>query len=150
MKWEIKCNVNEIQKLVEIDLQRVRALIIRRLMIIGTKCVNIARDLPQPPVEMRSVPHQPNYIDDTGNLRHSIGFLVLENGNVVTEDFTSEQGRNYALKLKEKYPIGYALIMVAGMEYAIYVSVRGYDVLDSAVISAQKQFSDWCEKMKKK
>lgn len=84
-----------------------------------------------------------NYTDRTGNLRSSIGYIILHNGKVVDENFKlSEKGtdRNSGLKMASKvanevatqYPQGWVLIGVAGMEYAAYVEAKNYDVISGS------------------
>jgi len=81
-----------------------------------------------------------DWMDDTGNLRSSIGFGIVANGAIQTAGgfiLKSEgkegqqEGRKYLDSLAKKYRKGYTLIVVAGMEYATYVADKGYDVLDS-------------------
>ena len=78
------------------------------------------------------------FADQTGNLRSSIGYLVVKNGRIVSiSDFESAKGgaagsikgKSFAKELAEAYPTGYALICVAGMEYAAAVESRGKDVI---------------------
>lgn len=135
--------------------------IVRQLAYAGEMAVNEARSMPSPPVSLymdangeykRSIPpHQPNYIDWTANLRSSIGYAVIVDGQPVTVwDFTpvagkdgtgqegAENGRKFALSLAPEFPSGITLVVVAGMKYAKYVSAKGYDVLDSAAALARK------------
>ena len=48
------------------------------------------------------------------------------------------QGEQYARSLVPQFPHGIVLIMVAGMRYASYVADKGYDVLDSAELMAER------------
>jgi hypothetical protein len=85
-----------------------------------------------------------NYEDRTGNLRSSIGYVVVANGSVVRQSFENttgetdnktgqEEGRQLAYGLAAHYNSGHVLIMVAGMEYAAAVeSLEGYDVLENS------------------
>lgn len=131
--------------------KRMQDVIIRNLCIIGEKCIKVARDLgeeyrnlpAQALEELRHRPHQPNYIDDTGNLRQSIGYLVALDGKVVKQDLPHQEGERLAYNVLSKYQHGYALIMVAGMSYAEEVTHRGYDVLDSAAIDARRLTMDF-------
>ena len=50
----------------------------------------------------------------------------------------AEVGKQYAQELAANHPTGYALIVVAGMNYAEYVSAKGYDVLDTAELKARE------------
>lgn len=49
------------------------------------------------------------------------------------------EGPAFAREQVSKYPKGYVLIIVAGMNYAVYVADKGYNVLDSAEILAGKE-----------
>ena len=76
-----------------------------------------------------------NYTDRTGNLRSSIGYIILNNGEVVRQAFkgSKSKGRNVAQQVAKKvavdYPEGMVLIGVAGMNYAAAVEHKGYDVI---------------------
>lgn len=89
---------------------------------------------------VRNARENGQYNDITGNLRNSIGYLILKDGVQIYEGFkrsakvTKSQtgvitGRALANEISKKYPRGYALIVVAGMEYAAAVESRGKDVL---------------------
>lgn len=76
------------------------------------------------------------YQDQTGNLRNSTGYIVVRNGSVVKEGFEGGQegeatGRGYAHRLATQFADSdWALIIVAGMEYASYVEdIHHRDVL---------------------
>lgn len=90
----------------------------------------------------------------SGNLESSVGFALSYNGRVVSmsdfeavqgEDGTpgtegSEKGKAYARQLVMQYPQGYALILVAGMNYASYVQeIYNRDVLVSGRLYAESQ-----------
>ena len=75
-----------------------------------------------------------NYTDRTGNLRSSIGYLILKNGEVIDQNFAgNDKGRENAQKAANEvagqHPNGYVLIGVAGMKYAAAVESKGYDVI---------------------
>jgi hypothetical protein len=126
-------------------LELVEKAIVARLTELGERCVAEARSLN-------------TYRDQSGNLRSSIGYVVVRNGSVVRMsgfeqvqpwagfegDVSSqgaEQGRALASSLANslRYSSGYALIVVAGMSYAAYVEAKGYDVLDSAEKLAERE-----------
>jgi hypothetical protein len=86
--------------------------------------------------------------DDTGNLRSSIGFIILYDGEIVHSDFQSspkgtdkatglETGTAYAGKLGADYKSGWAIITVAGMDYAGWVEALGYDVITGSTLGAR-------------
>lgn len=72
-----------------------------------------------------------NWDDNTGNLRSSVGFVVCRKGRVIRQsDFGvvlngaegSQKGIDLAKKLAAEYAqYDFALIIVAGEEYAVYV-----------------------------
>lgn len=88
-----------------------------------------------------------NYQDRTGNLRSSIGYLIVENGAEITHsDFNtvrdgaegSSNGLEYARQCAAAHQKGLVLIVVAGMNYAEYVERRGYDVLSGSQLEAEQ------------
>ncbi len=78
-----------------------------------------------------------DYTDRTGNLRSSIGYAIYENGKELNSVFEiarndeGEQGVKSGKDLaKEKVSKnGIALIVTAGMDYALYVEAKGFNVL---------------------
>lgn len=108
---------------------------IQVLMYIGEQCVNEARD-------------KHKYTDQTGNLTSSIGYVVSDRGRIIdSSSFEvvkeggegASTGREYAERLARMYPTHLALIVVAGMNYAMYVNDMGLNVTDSAQRLAEKQ-----------
>lgn len=149
MPMKMDTRMGDIDRYIEEKVSEMRSLIIRQLQIAGEQCVNAARNLPSMsranPAASR--PHQPNYIDDTAKLRSSIGYVVVCDGEVVFESSFapvgggkegSEKGRAFAERLAREERDGFALIVVAGMNYARYVAAKGYDVLDTAELEARK------------
>jgi len=139
----------EIEREVNEAIERTMRAVIMNLQVIGEKCVNAARSLPSMSRadEGADRPHRPNYIDDTGNLRSSIGYVLVVDGQIISESSFasvgngkqgSEAGKSFAESLASNYPTGFALIVVAGMHYAEYVSAKGYDVLDTAELTAEQ------------
>jgi len=127
-------NPNGLNK--ELLLANAGRVIINRLVYVGENAVKVARE-------------SGAYNDITGNLRASIGFAVLHNGLTVAEGgFETDgngsdkatgvrQGRALIDRLAIEYSNGYVLIVVAGMQYAAAVEVRGKDVLTGASIDAK-------------
>lgn len=95
-----------------------------------------------------------NWIDRTGNLRSSIGYIITIDGQPVKiSSFTtvkgpelgnnalngSAEGKGYAERLGSLHNEGIALIVVAGMEYASYVEkLENKVVLARGEIEARK------------
>lgn len=116
------------------SVNAVQNVILYRMSYIGEQVLNAARSTN-------------SYKDQTGNLRSSIGYVIVKDGSVVRassfeqvkngSDGTSK-GRSYAESLAARYKNGIALIVVAGMNYAAYVKKRGYDVIDSSELLAEQ------------
>lgn len=87
-----------------------------------------------------------NYTDRTGNLRSSIGYAVVMNGQIVQSDHVEKvkdgnDGVSDGVaflqeRIKKAKKRGVCLIVTAGMNYAEYVEAKGYTVLSSAELKA--------------
>ena len=161
MKSRVDISVQTIAEFTEKFQERLAKTLIRKLEIIGEECITIARNLgeeyrsmtPEQREYTRHKPHQPNYIDDTGNLRNSLSFVVLHNGVEVKSNYGTNKAPSESIveEMKSKYPLGYTLILVAGMEYAAELTfLKGYDVLSSANIHAKDLVVDFFNKLKSK
>lgn len=110
---------------------------IYKLSYIGERVVNTAR-------------LSGEYLDQTGNLRSSIGYIISVDGeiirqgefNVVKDGKDGTKSGEALAQALAKTSKGITLIVVAGMHYAIYVSAKGLDVLDSAEIELGKQLQE--------
>lgn len=126
--------MSEIDRYTEQRLRGLEQAVIRTLTYCGEMCLNVARSTN-------------SYKDQTGNLRSSIGYVVAVDGRIVNQsDFEtvkkggdgSKQGAAFAKQLVRRFPKGVCLIVVAGMDYAVHVKNRGYDVLDSSELTADR------------
>lgn len=126
--------MSEIDRYTELQLERLQTALLRTLKYIGETVLNRARSTN-------------SYKDQTGNLRSSLGYVIsvdgrvayLSNFNVVKQGKDgTEQGAAFAKRLVRKFPKGICLIVVAGMDYAVHVKNKGYDVLDSSELLADK------------
>lgn len=88
------------------------------------------------------------YEDQTGNLRSSIGYVIVEDGSTIFEDFKESdkgtekvkgtaKGGQLAEAIALSYSKGIVLIGVAGMQYAAAVEAKGFDVVTGACQSAE-------------
>lgn len=90
------------------------------------------------------------YKDQTNNLRSSIGFILYDRGELVTENFNIAgigtegdgskgivEGKRIAEEAAKIHPESLIGVIVAGMEYALYVEAKGYDVLTGSCLQAQ-------------
>jgi hypothetical protein len=77
------------------------------------------------------------YKDQTGNLRSSIGYVIYNNGKKINEKFEQVEGGADGVKTgaqiaddaAKEYKQGIVAVIVAGMDYALAVESKGYDVL---------------------
>ena len=111
--------------------------LVKQLSYIGEECIKVARE-------------NGKYNDITGNLRSSIGYVVLLDGKPViygqNKQYKGKKGNGEAgppaadallKKLQAKFPWGVVLIVCAGMKYAAYVeAIHHKDVLTSAELRA--------------
>lgn len=121
--------------------------IINRLIYVGESFVRNAR-------------LNGNYADHTGNLRSSIGYIILKNGRTINQLFEEadkgndkksgvKAGARVASELKKRYPNGYVLIVVAGMNYAAAVESKGKDVITGSSKQAEAMLESFMNKLKR-
>lgn len=116
---------------------------IKRLQELGEKCV----------MHAKSIPENIGFKDQTGNLRHSIGYMVFKDGIAIHEGYSQDGGegakvgQNLAKTIGSKYPEGVVLVVTAGMNYALYVESKGRDVLTSAEHLAQQELPKMLQKL---
>ena len=76
-----------------------------------------------------------NYQDHTGNLRSSIGYAIINDGNILNENYEqSTEGTDKQTGMREAkrliselasvYSDGWVLVGVAAMPYAVYVEAN--------------------------
>lgn len=109
-----------------------------------------------------------HYTDRTGNLRNSIGYIVVFNEQVIGASFVGDtpsdqmyadkadadmahrKGLEYATSIGRQLK-GYKtyLVLVAGMEYAVYVQAKGFDVLAGAEAKLEADKDSYMEEFKR-
>lgn len=143
MKLTPTFKVSDIMKDVRAKIENIDEFIISKLNYVGLEFVRNARV-------------KADFTDHTGNLRSSIGYIILKNGNVVSENFEEskkgsdkatgkERGFEYAMSIQESF-IGFVLIVVAGMEYAVFVESNGKDVITGSSMLAEDDLKKAFEK----
>lgn len=141
-----RTDYNAVERYFESFRQKYEQAFIRTLKYVALRVVTTAR-------------RKGSYLDQTGNLRSSVGAVIVIDGKILwstnfepaksksrsspkgTSQTTATKkggydGRRFASELAKKYSSGVALIVVAGMDYAVHVANRGRDVLDSATLEA--------------
>lgn len=128
--------MSEVDEYLQDGIDRIEELAIRNLSFVGESCLTAARSTN-------------SYKDRTGNLRSSIGYVIVKNGKIIKQDIHETgggadrktgvaEGEKFMREIVRQFTEGIALIVVAGMSYAGYVSAMGYDVLDSAELLAEQ------------
>lgn len=148
MAIEMVTPIGDIEAYLAQEAERIEMLTIRALAMLGEKCVIEAKD--------RSP--EASWFDQSGNLRSSIGYVIVANGSIVmlagfepvkqgSEGIKT--GRALAESLAKSYSSGYALIVVAGMNYADRVeALDNKVVLASAELFARKEMPNVMERLK--
>lgn len=99
-----------------------------------------------------------NYIDQTGNLTNSIGYVITRNGNIVYkggfqgggEPEASKRGLMLAQEVASETKNDLSIIIVAGMNYAAYVEAKGYNVILPAELKALIDFPATMKRLRTK
>lgn len=140
--------MNEINTLIRAEAERVEKLIIAALFELGDKCVAEAKERSQ----------DVSWFDHSGNLRSSIGYVVVAHGKIIRYSGFNQvrqgsegvkEGRELAEELASKHFTGYTLIVVAGMNYAERVeALDNKVVLASAELFARQQLPTMMVKLR--
>lgn len=135
--------MQEIDDYIEQQMKRITDALVYNLKYVGEQCLNAARQ-------------SQAYRDQTGNLRSSVGYVLAMDGKII-EQSTFEVVKNgaagarsgiqYAKEVVRQFPEGIVLVVVAGMNYASHVSAKGYDVLDSSELLAEKLVTQMLRKL---
>lgn len=128
-----------------------RSLILRRMSYGGEKSLILARE-------------NGNYTDRTGNLRNSIGYVVIDDSTKVADEcnaskepiITGTENLQTAAEAcdeaKGRLIQGVetdgniTLEVVAGMNYATFVEAKGYEVLSNTRLSIERTMNDGIKK----
>lgn len=128
-----KTDMRKLRKGLQAKMKDIADFLILRFSQIGEECVTVARN-------------SGRYNDITGNLRSSIGYVILYDGKPVkysaSKQYSGKKGNgelgaaaaeSLLQKIQAKFPWGIVLIVCAGMNYAAYVEYHeDKDVLHSA------------------
>lgn len=143
MSIEMMTTNQQLDKFFEIAEKEARNQVINYLAYLGEECISMVREGKQAGL----------WIDRTGNLRSSIGYVVVVDGEIeqlggftTTENGTElgasgkVEGRTYVEQLAQQNNKGFSLILVAGMAYASYVeAMENKDVLANAELYARQE-----------
>ena len=146
-----KFNIDDIINGIEDELEAVIEDIVLAMQQSCLEVVTMARNLPSPSGMMRGTPHQPNYIDDTGYLRASIGYAIYRDGQLLHQDFTQlgeSSSKATADEVAAQYRDGIVAVIVAGADYAAAVESKGYDVISGSSMQLKDIFQGYIEMVK--
>ena len=131
----------EVERWFDYFVDRAEERIYRLLQRAGEEFVKIARK-------------KGNYEDRTGNLRSSIGYVIVKDGDILTENYEQSstgtdkqtgirEAKRLVSELVSIYSDGWVLIGVAAMPYAVYVeAIHNLDVISVAT----EHTEDWIKK----
>ena len=149
MGIKMTTKMSEVDAYLQVMAEHIQESTIQALAYLGEQCVTVARDRAP----------ELSWIDRSGNLRSSIGYIITHNGNIVQySDFKQVKqgsegpkvGKDLATEIAKKYSNEYVLVVVAGMNYAEYVEARdNKDVLATPELFAKKELPKMLEKLKK-
>lgn len=136
MALEPVFNSDIIRKAIKEQGERIIQVLIRRLSRIGENFVTNSKN-------------NGTYQDRTGNLRSSVGYVILDQGEQIeiggfkpikpTAKLGPILGPDLIEEIKPLYPYGLVFIGVAGMEYAAKVEDRGLDVITGSAQIAEDE-----------
>lgn len=125
---------NKIDRYLAEEVAKREKVFIDALARIGEECITEARE-------------NGDYLDQTGNLRSSIGYAIIKNGRIVSSSSfdavnNAKEGKGQSKKLISdllpEFSQGIALIVVAGMNYAAYVETKRNVISSSELLAKQR------------
>lgn len=145
----IKCDsLNALECLIDDVPKILQKEILRALAYLGEQCI----------IKVRDRSGEDSWFDQTGNLRSSIGYAVYGHGRKVIESAFdivkdgsqgSVEGKKMIDELASKYAETFALVVVAGMDYADMVeAMENKDVLASAELWAKREIQGYVDRAK--
>lgn len=137
----------DIRTMINDRIERKKQALFVRLFHIAEECLNNARK-------------SHKYKVQTGNLRSSINYCIIDNGEIVkagewkatpgTENGKAgmEKGMEYLRQMADAQPQdGITFLMVAGMPYARYVEAMSLDVLETSEDMAARKIKVMIQKL---
>lgn len=125
----------DIKEALEMEKMKFHMVVLRELGKAGKEFIRLA---------WNKTANEGGFNNVSGGLRSSIAYAVVYKGNIMMSGYSSNgtvNGKSNAKRLiaeqKVKYKDGYALLVVAGMDYATKVESKGRDVIlgSSLIIS---------------
>lgn len=95
----------------------------------------------------RNVSNKKTYQNHTWNLRNAPGAAIVRDGNIV-DLYIPADGEHLLAKNRTEAMLIFGskpkdgVVVADGMEYASFVSSKGFDVLDSASLTVEKELKE--------
>lgn len=130
MAFNAEFTVQGLSRGLGLSIKEIKKQLVSSLAYIGEEYINKARS-------------KSTYQDDTGNLRASIGYSIIENGKEITFKATGpseavNQSKAAVNEVKPTLGKGTVLIVFAGMAYAAWVEAKGYDVITGSAPTSRE------------
>lgn len=134
---------NQVDEALQEQIARSEEVVINTMEYVGEACIKDAKE-------------RGSYTDRTGNLRSSIGYIVVKDGKVMRKGgFETvkdggegvKTGAEFIETLVSEFTEGIVLIVVAGMDYAAAVEAKSFNVIDTAEILAKRMVPELLEQI---
>ncbi len=141
MKFTQLFSDSDLDKWFDVLEEQAEAVIYEKLQEAGEYFVKLARE-------------SGSYQDQTGNLRSSIGYIIVKDGAVLTSSFQQTANGTEGITTGKRIAAaiasglkGLVLIGVAGMDYAICVEAKGYEVISSSALLTERYLNSSIKKI---
>lgn len=136
----------DIKMALEMEKMKFHRVVVKELGKAGKEFVRLA---------WSKTAREGGFSDVSHDLRSSIAFAVVYRGNIMMSGYSpngTANGKSNAKKLiaeqKVKYKDGYALLVVAGMDYATKVESKGRDVISGSSLIISDMLINAINKLK--
>ncbi len=141
MKFTQLFSESDLDKWFDVLEEQAEAAIYEKLQEAGEYFVKLARE-------------SGSYQDQTGNLRSSIGYVIVKDGAVLISNFQQTANGTEGIATGKRIAAtiasgvkGLVLIGVAGMDYAICVEAKGYEVISSSALLTERYLNSSIKKI---
>lgn len=140
VKFTPKFTENDIRNFIKKKIAVIESVVKDQLIDVAEQFVSDARTIN-------------TYTDRSSNLRGSIGYTLVKDGTEIFGNFEGQAegqatARRLAQGIKADYPKGFSLIVVAGMNYAVYVEAKGFDVVTGSSQTAETNLKRQFDRLK--
>lgn len=137
---------SQIKEAIEMEKMKFHRVVVKELTKAGKEFVKLARG---------KTASDGGFNDVTRNLRSSIAYAVVYRGKIMDSNYTNNgtatgkaQARQLINEMKRQFSQGYALLCVAGMDYATKVESKGKDVISGSSLIVEEMLRKAIDKLK--